>query len=168
MDFLRNSLNDWIKSEIPPVLKSTGFVATSQASAGSDKLVLNSYNPPAQPAKTMAEDSLLRQPAKTPSPIPSLDPFAPPRDKIDELVAQRGYGAAAELLQNALKAKPQDFDLWLRYAEVYGLHCGNITGAEKIITQMHRLRVFNAEQMQIAATKIQEWRVKHEVLFNGW
>ena len=168
VDFLRNSLTDWIKSEVPPVLKPASFGATPPTPADSGKLVLNSYNPPAQPAKTVVEDSLRRQPAKTPPPIPSLDPFAPPRDEIDELVAQRGYGAAAELLQKELKVKPQDFDLWLRYAEVYGLHCGNITGAEKIITQMHRLRVFNAEQMQIAATKLQEWRVKHEVLFNGW
>jgi hypothetical protein len=32
---------------------------------------------------------------------------------------------------------------------------------------MHRLRVFNAEQMQLAASKLKEWRVKQEVLFNG-
>ncbi len=168
VDFLRNSLDDWIKSEASPVIRPRDFTPAQQPAGKAQKLVLNSYAQPPEPVKSLVEDSLLRQPLKKAALDPSGEPSAAPRDHAGELVADRCYGAAVEQLQKELKSKPEDFDLWLRYAEVYGLHCGNITGAEKIITRMHRLRVFNPEQMQVAATRLNEWRVKHEVLFNGW
>jgi tetratricopeptide (TPR) repeat protein len=168
VDFLRNSLGEWIKSETIATDQITGLSPLPPRTEESGKLVFKSYTTSAKPAENSLENNLLRQQIKKPlAELPPED-AQPPRDKMDELVADRCYGAAAEMFLKELKADPKNFDLWLRYAEVYGRHCGNLKEAEKIARQMAALRVFSDEQMQVTTSRLREWRGKHEVLFNGW
>ncbi len=77
---------------------------------------------------------------------------------IDELLAQRHFGTVVEVLEQKTEEQPQDFDLWMKFAEVYAVHCSNMNRAEKIIRQIETNPAFNAEQIQIARAKFTEWR----------
>lgn len=97
-----------------------------------------------------------------------LPPPPPPKDKYDEMINTAQFGTAVDLLKKELETNPTQFNLWLRYAEVQGLHCGNIQRAERIIEQMDRTGHFDEQQMQLAVAKLSEWRVKHSPLYRGW
>lgn len=77
---------------------------------------------------------------------------------IDELLAQRHFGTAVEILEQKTEEQPQDFDLWMKFAEVYAVHCSNMNRAEKIIRQIEINPAFSPEQIQVARTKLKEWR----------
>ncbi|HLX95866.1 MAG TPA: tetratricopeptide repeat protein [Verrucomicrobiae bacterium] len=79
-------------------------------------------------------------------------------ESIDELVARRYFGTAIEILEQKIKEHPQDFDLWLKLAEVQGQHCGNVNRAEKIIQQIEANPAFSPEQIELARARLEEWR----------
>lgn len=79
-------------------------------------------------------------------------------ESIDELLARRYFGTAIEILEQKIKEQPQDFDLWLKLAEVQGQHCGNIKRAEKIVQQIEANPAFSPEQIELAGTRLEEWR----------
>jgi hypothetical protein len=116
--------------------------------------------------------SLEKQPHVPAAPIEfarrSIDGWTNPKPKkeavevqpesIDELVAHRYFGTAIEMLEQKIKEQPQDFDLWLKLAEVQGQHCGNVQRAEKIVQQIEANAAFNPEQIQLAKTRLKDWR----------
>jgi lipopolysaccharide biosynthesis regulator YciM len=73
-------------------------------------------------------------------------------------LAQRYLGTAVEVLEQKTGEQPQDFDLWLKFAEVYAVHCGNVNRAEKIIQRVIANPDFSAEQIQFAKARLKEWR----------
>ncbi|HZI31071.1 MAG TPA: tetratricopeptide repeat protein, partial [Candidatus Binatia bacterium] len=77
---------------------------------------------------------------------------------MDELLAKGYFGTAIEILEQQTREQPQDFDLWLKLAEVHARHCGNIRRAEKIIQQIETNPAFSPEQVRLAGTKLKEWR----------
>jgi predicted Zn-dependent protease len=79
-------------------------------------------------------------------------------ESVDELLAQRYFGTAVEILEQKTGEQPQDFDLWMKFAEVYAVHCGNVGRAEKIVRRIETNPAFSPEQIQIAKTKLKEWR----------
>jgi tetratricopeptide (TPR) repeat protein len=81
-----------------------------------------------------------------------------PPESVDELLVHGYFGTAIEILEQKIKDEPQDFDLWLKLAETHGQHCGNVHRAEKIIQQIEANSAFNPEQIQLAKTKLKEWR----------
>lgn len=91
-----------------------------------------------------------------PTPMKSVVKVQP--ESIDELVAHRYFGTAIELLEQKIKEQPQDFDSWLKLAETHGQHCGNVKRAEKIIQQIEANAAFRPEQIQLARTRLDEWR----------
>ena len=91
-----------------------------------------------------------------PTPMKSVVKVQP--ESIDELVAHRYFGTAIELLEQKIKEQPQDFDLWLKLAETHGQHCGNVKRAKKIIQQIEANAAFRPEQIQLARTRLDEWR----------
>jgi len=98
----------------------------------------------------------------------SIDEWTNPRPKevvvevqpesIDGLVAHGYFGTAIEILEQKTKDEPQNFNLWLKLAEVHGQHCGNVKRAEKIVRQIEANSAFSPEQIQLARTKLKEWR----------
>jgi lipopolysaccharide biosynthesis regulator YciM len=77
---------------------------------------------------------------------------------VDELLAGGGFGTAIEILEEQLRLRPDDFDLRLKLAEVYGRHCGNLHRAEKIIREIETHAGFSPEQIQAARKSLQDWR----------
>jgi hypothetical protein len=61
-------------------------------------------------------------------------------------------------LEQKTGAQPQDFDLWLKFAEVYAVHCGNVNRAEKIIQRVIANPAFTAKEIQFAKARLKEWR----------
>jgi hypothetical protein len=98
----------------------------------------------------------------------SIDEWGHPRAKevvveaqpesLDELLANGYFGTAIEILEQKTREQPQDFDSWLKLAETHAQHCGNINRAEKIIQQIEANPAFGPEQIQLAGTKLKEWR----------
>jgi hypothetical protein len=90
---------------------------------------------------------------------PGIEAVAEPKaESVDELLEQKLFGSAIELLENQIKAQPQDFDLRLKLAEVQAVRCENFQTAEKIIRQMEVDQDFSREQIERARFKLKEWR----------
>jgi hypothetical protein len=116
--------------------------------------------------------SLEKQPQVPAAPIEfarrSINEWSNPKSKkeavevqpesIDELVAHRYFGTAIELLEQKIKEQPLDFDSWLKLAGLHGQHCANVKRAEKIIQQIEANAAFRPEQIQLARTRLDEWR----------
>jgi hypothetical protein len=90
---------------------------------------------------------------------PVLPPPLPLPETVDELLAQGYSGTAIEKLEQKTREQPGDFDAWLKLAEAQGLHCRNITAAEKIVRKMEFNRAFTPDQVQTARAKLTEWRL---------
>jgi thioredoxin-like negative regulator of GroEL len=82
---------------------------------------------------------------------------APP-ESIDELLAQGYLGTVIEILEQKIKEQPGDFDLRIKFAEVYGQHCGDVHRAGKIVREIEAHPSFSPEQIQKARAKLDEWR----------
>jgi hypothetical protein len=61
-------------------------------------------------------------------------------------------------LEKSLKEEPGNFDLWIKLAEVYAVHCADLHRASKIVQSMERTGGFNAEQIQQAKAQLREWQ----------
>jgi hypothetical protein len=86
---------------------------------------------------------------------PEVPVKIPPTGSVDELLAHGFIGTAIETLEEQVEAKPEDFDLRLKLAELFACHANNLTAAERVINQMETR--FSPEQRQIAITKLGEW-----------
>jgi Tetratricopeptide repeat len=82
----------------------------------------------------------------------------PQPESLDELLAKGYFGTAIEILEQKTREQAADFDSWLKLAETHAGHCGNIKRAEKLIQQIEANPAFNPEQIQLARTKLKEWR----------
>ncbi len=83
---------------------------------------------------------------------------APKAVSLEELLAQKSFGSAVELLERQIEVSPDDFDLRLKLAEVQAVHCANVARAEKIFRQATAENRFSAAQAAVAAGKLKEWR----------
>ena len=91
-----------------------------------------------------------------PPPIPA-SAIPPQAESVDEFLAQGSYGTAIEMLEGRINAQPEDFELQLKLAEVYAVHCKNLMRAEKIISQIERSAKFSPQQIATARAKFKEW-----------
>ena len=88
--------------------------------------------------------------------VPSIEPMKV--ESVETLLAQKFFGSAVELLENQIKAQPQDFDLRLKLAEVQATYCHNFSRAEKIVRQMETDVSLSAVQIASAKAKLTAWR----------
>jgi predicted Zn-dependent protease len=89
-------------------------------------------------------------------------------DRVEQLLLERRLGTAVELIKAQAEAAPDNFDLWLRYAEAYGHHCGNPNAAERIVERMERSGHFKKAQLKKAQTRLNRWRKKHAIHQDRW
>jgi hypothetical protein len=89
-------------------------------------------------------------------------------DPAERLLAERRLGTAVELIKKQAEAAPDDFEVWLRYAEAHGHHCGDPAAAEKIIRQMERSGRFKKAQMKKAHNRLKKWWKQHATHENNW
>ena len=84
--------------------------------------------------------------------------MAAPPESVEALLAQGFLGSALEKLEEQIKAQPQDFELRLKLAEIYAVHCKDLRRAEKIIRQMETGSNFSPQRIESARAKLKEWR----------
>jgi hypothetical protein len=96
--------------------------------------------------------------ARTTSPqaSPTAAPFDPAT--LDQLLAAGSLGSAVELLEREIKQRPMDWKLQLNLAEVYAVHCGDMTRAEKIVNRLEQQPGFGADHTTYVRAKLEEWR----------
>ena len=79
-------------------------------------------------------------------------------DSLEDMLAKGFFGSAIELLEEKIKAQPQDLALRLKLAEIHAVYCNNIPRAEKIIRQLAAEKSFSPAQISSAEAKLKEWR----------
>jgi len=83
--------------------------------------------------------------------------IAPHAATVEELLAEGSFGTAVEMLEKEIQETPHDFNLRLKLAEVYAVHCRFTAKAEKIIRQIELTPAFSPQQMAQARARMKEW-----------
>lgn len=91
-------------------------------------------------------------------PPPPKSAIKPAAKSVDDLLAQGAFGMAVEMLEEQLKAQPDDVELQLKLAEVHAVRCHNLPKAEKIIQHVEQSKIASLQQIAIARAKLAEWR----------
>jgi hypothetical protein len=86
-------------------------------------------------------------------------PVPPHARSIEDLLAEGSLGTAVELLEEQARAKPDDFALQLRLAEVYAVDCKNFQRAQKIIRRLELGANSDPQLVAQARAKLDEWRI---------
>ena len=170
LNFLGNSLDEWMQLPIRSVVRRRRLLdrllRRNEPEPPPRKMILN-FNP--RPGPPKAQDLLevhlerLRQ-SQTESRPDTTGVF----DHVEKLLLERRLGTAIELLKEQAEAEPANFELWLRYAEAHGNHCGQVSTAEKIIVRMDRSGNFKKAQIKKAYTRLKKWRKKNPLPPTGW
>jgi len=82
---------------------------------------------------------------------------------IDELLTRGHLSTAVEILECQIKDQPKNLNLWLKLAEAHGVYCRNLSLASKIIGRIEANPAFTQEEIQLAKSKLREWRGKGRV-----
>jgi hypothetical protein len=77
---------------------------------------------------------------------------------LEGMLEKGFFGSAIELLEEKIKAQPQDLALRLKLAEIHAIYCDNIPRAEKIVRQLAAEKCFSPAQISTAEAKLKEWR----------
>jgi len=91
-------------------------------------------------------------------PPPEQAPAESAPESVEEMIAKGHFGTAVEILQQQVAEKPENFNAWMKLAEVQGKHCSNMRMAERIVRQIETNPAFNAEQIRQAKISLSEWR----------
>lgn len=97
-------------------------------------------------------------------PQPQKPPAEPAPETLDELLAQRYFGTAADILEQQVNEDPNNFDAWLRLIEVHGRYCANFQLAEKTLRRMERNPAFSPSQIEQAQNQLTEWKRNGNVM----
>jgi len=99
-----------------------------------------------------------------PQPVaPKTTPLPQPLS-VDDLLAQGSLGRVVELLELQIKARPDDFALQFKLAEVHAVHCKDLRRAEQIIGRLEQRSNASPEQIARARARLAEWRTGRERL----
>lgn len=83
---------------------------------------------------------------------------APPPATLEELLAQKAFGSAIELIGQRIAQEPQNFSLRLQLAEIHAVHCADVRRAGRILAQAQaELRLTEVESALVSA-RLKEWR----------
>ena len=169
LDFLNRSLDEWMRQPIRSTAKPRTFLGwlfrRNQTEPSSRKFIVQN-NHAAPPPKSTDPLEIYLNKVKQNQPAPPDTSGV--QDKVEKLLIERRLGSAIELLKEQAEAEPENFDLWLRYAEAHGNHCGNALSAEKIIQRMDRSGHFKKAQMRKANSHLKKWWKKHPTRRFGW
>ncbi len=91
--------------------------------------------------------------------VPDSTSVAVPEElSLDELIKNNQLATAVEFLEKAIAAEPQNFDLRLKLAEVYGVNCADLNRAGKIVQKMEGSSAFTPQEIELAKAKLKDWR----------
>jgi len=91
-------------------------------------------------------------------PVPMVASEPEPELTVDELLQTSQFSTAVERLEKSIQDDPHNFELWMKLAEVYAVHCADLHRAGKVIQKLERTGGFNAEQIQQAKAQLREWQ----------
>jgi hypothetical protein len=170
LDFLRGSLDDWIKMPVRCTLRPQSFwdrFRPRRRNPDPSQSIAFNSEPNSSPDLRAADplESYLQRLKEAKPPIPDTSLVT---DRAEKLLLERRLGTAVALLKEQAEAAPANFELWLRYAEAQGNHCGNILVAERIIQRMERSGNFKKSQLRKAHNQLTKWRKKHPHRRPGW
>jgi hypothetical protein len=169
LEYLNASLDEWMRLPMRSTAKPRTLLGwlfrRNQTEAVSQKLTLRENRESAPPPSTDPLEIYLERVRQT---RPAEPDTSGVQDRAQKLLLERRLGSAIELLKEQAEAEPKNFDLWLRYAEAHGNHCGNTMSAEKIIQRMDRSGHFKKAQMRKANNQLKKWRKKHPNRQFGW
>ena len=171
LDFLSGLLDEWMRLPVRSIVKRRKFLDWFRRQDPVEPVSKKISTPPPVTSDTASPEAadpleahlerLKQTRGRTPDTTGIHDP-------IDKLLAEQRLGTAVELLKQQAESSPKNFNLWLRYAEAHGLHCGNLTTATKIVRQMERSGNFKKAQMKKAYTRLKKWHEKHPLRHTGW
>jgi len=172
LDFLHRSLDEWIQAPIRSQVKP-GHVTGQRQGAGpeatnSKKVSLISPPITQPPAPPKVEDHMTTYLERVKAAQGQPPDTSLVQDQVEKLLLERRLGTAVELIKQQAEAQPDNFDLWLRYAEAHGHHCGDLNTAEKIIRQMDRSGHFKKAQMKKVHARLKKWHKKHPHTQVNW
>jgi len=81
---------------------------------------------------------------------------------VDDLLMQGNLGTAVRILETQAREYPENFELQLKLAETYAVHCNNLMKAEKLIRTLELRSRFSPDQISRAWQKVDEWRLASE------
>jgi hypothetical protein len=173
LDFLKSSLDEWLQLPIRSVVQRRKFPDWfHRQDPVEPDFKISVISPPitSPPPATESEpdDALEAHLERLKQSREKMPDTTGMQDPIEKLLAEQRLGTAVEMLQQQVKTQPGNFDLWLRYAEAHGLHCGNLNTATKIIKQMERSGNFKKSQIKKAYTRLRKWHEKHPLRHIGW
>jgi hypothetical protein len=171
LDFLSGLLDEWMQLPVRSIVKRRTFLDCFRRQDPVEPVSKEiSTTPPitSEPAPLEASDPLEAHLERLKQTREQTPDTTSGHDPIDQLLAEQRLGTAVELLKQQAESSPKDFNLWLRYAEAHGLHCGNLTTATKIVRQMERSGNFKKAQIKKAYTRLKKWHEKHPLRHTGW
>jgi hypothetical protein len=164
LDYLSASLDEWMRLPMRSTVKRKTFLGwlfrRNQTEPNCRKFIVQNNHLAPPPKSTDPLEIYLN---KVKQNQPAQPDTSGVQDKVEKLLIERRLGSAIELLKEQAEAEPENFDLWLRYAEAHGNHCGNPLSAEKIIKRMDRSGHFKKAQMRKANNHLKKWRKKHPI-----
>ena len=86
---------------------------------------------------------------------PSIDP------KINSLMEAHFIGTAVEQLERNLEKYPEDYNGWMRLADIYINECFQQKPAERIVQRIINSRDFTAEQKAAAVANLRKWKIEY-------
>jgi len=89
---------------------------------------------------------------------PAVVPEPEPELSVEELLQTSQFSTAVERLEKSIQDEPRNFELWMKLAEVYAVHCADLHRASKIIQNMERTGAFNPEQVRMAKAQLRQWQ----------
>jgi hypothetical protein len=172
LDYMSGLLDEWMQLPVRSVVKRRTFLDWFRQQDRVEPVSkgISTIPPPvtSKPAPPEAADPLEAHLERLKQTRETMPAHTGGHDPIDQLLAEQRLGTAVELLKQQAESSPKDFNLWLRYAEAHGLHCGNLTTATKIVRQMERSGNFKKAQIKKAYTRLKKWHEKHPLRHTGW
>jgi hypothetical protein len=172
LDYMSGLLDEWMQLPVRSVVKRRTFLDWFRQQDRVEPVSkgISTIPPPvtSKPAPPEAADPLEAQLERLKQTRETMPAHTGGHDPIDQLLAEQRLGTAVELLKQQAESSPKNFNLWLRYAEAHGLHCGNLTTATKIVRQMERSGNFKKAQMKKAYARLKKWHEKHPLRHTGW
>jgi len=169
LDYLSASLDEWMRLPLRSTAKPRTILGWLLRRKHTDptarKFSLPNQHEAVAAKSTDPVELYLERVKKNQPPAPDTSGV---QDRVQKLLLERRLGTAIDLLKEQAEAAPENFDLWLRYAEAHGNHCGNPMSAEKIIQRMDRSGHFKKVQMKKAHNHLGKWRKKHPSRQSGW
>jgi hypothetical protein len=160
IDFLRNSLNEWLATPITTTTTSIR-IADNSPTCGPTLGALRRLLARAL-GRNVIQPSQADQPRlshfRKNSPPAFTENLSP---DIASLVTEGLLGTAVETLESLIQQKPADFDLRLQLAQVWIVNCEYPKGAERTITAIEGDPGFTAAQKSTARTQLALWSKKY-------